>query len=353
LTLGGTDSSHFSKLTCGEDVWLGVVTTSGVSQCSVNLTGYSELHTAANSGSSGNSHFGWGIGSNATVTLSNNSKFVYNGINTWANGGLVDISDGGATAEVTLNDFSIFNVPKGFVVIGGNVLNAAANGAKGSVTLNHSAAFTAGQTVEIGDSLSEGVLNLNGGAFTAPAIVKGAASLASTINFNGGTLMPTIGILTYYDAKAAKTATGITDFIQGAGFTVNVMEGGAKIDSNSLDITISQELKHAGDLEKDGGLTKLGDGSLTLTVTPTYTGDTTVNQGTLTASAGLSTPGAEVFVATGATLNAPSIVADTLTIGGAPRVAAAAVPEPGTFALIAIALTALAGGMCWKRKRTR
>jgi autotransporter-associated beta strand protein len=86
-----------------------------------------------------------------------------------------------------------------------------------------------------------------------------------------------------------------------------------------------------------GGLMKLGDGTLTLTSASTYAGDTTVNQGVLNANMGIDTPSAAVYVATGATLNAASIVADTLTVGG-PRISVAtAVPEPGTLALLAMA----------------
>jgi autotransporter-associated beta strand protein len=213
--------------------------------------------------------------------------------------------------------------------------------------LNGSATFAAGFAVDVGDSLSEGVVNLNGGEFSAPAIVKGAASVASTINFNGGTLKPTIGNLTYFDATVGYTATGLADFIQGTGFAVNVLEGGAKFDTNALDVTVTQVLAHAGTAAQDGGLTKLGDGSLTLTALPTYTGNTTVNQGTLSANAGINTPNATVFVADGATLNASSIVADTLTIGGAPL--AAAVPEPGTLALLTLAALSIAFA-AWRKR---
>jgi hypothetical protein len=62
---------------------------------------------------------------------------------------------------------------------------------------------------------------------------------------------------------------------------------------------------------------------------------------------GIDTPSAFVYVATGATLNSPSIVADTLTIGGPQIGAAAAVPEPGTLVLLALAVLALAG-MAWR-----
>jgi autotransporter-associated beta strand protein len=202
----------------------------------------------------------------------------------------------------------------------------------------------------VGDSYATGILNLNGGNFTAPALVTGATGVG-TINFDGGTLTASAGVLTYYDtvldgdppALALKelTATGLTDFIQGAGVTVNIKAGGAKIDTNGLDVTITQALNHDAD-GLDGGVTKLGDGQLTLSGALSYTGDTTVAQGTLNLTTALNTPDATVTVVDGTTLNAVSIVADTLVIGGTlPAPPLAAVPEPGTLALLVAAVAGL------------
>jgi autotransporter-associated beta strand protein len=94
---------------------------------------------------------------------------------------------------------------------------------------------------------------------------------------------------------------------------------------------------------------KLGTGSLTLTGALGYDGNTTVNGGTLNLS-DLNTPAATVFVADGAILTAHSIVADTLTIGGTGGGAAmaTAVPEPGVFVLLAMAV--LSAFLTWRRK---
>jgi autotransporter-associated beta strand protein len=116
-------------------------------------------------------------------------------------------------------------------------------------------------------------------------------------------------------------------------------------------LTITQTLAGAS---AAGGLTVSDTsagtpGSLTLTAAPTYTGNTDVLAGTLTTPS-LNTPAATVSVYDGATLYAGSIVADTLVIGGTPAAAAspAAVPEPGTFVLLALA--GLGALLAWRRK---
>ena len=60
-----------------------------------------------------------------------------------------------------------------------------------------------------------------------------------------------------------------------------VSYGGAIINTNGHNITISQELDSAIIGGVDGGLTKLGAGMLTLSGTSSYNGGTTVNGGTL------------------------------------------------------------------------
>jgi autotransporter-associated beta strand protein len=110
-----------------------------------------------------------------------------------------------------------------------------------------------------------GVVNLDGGTLLTTYISKGAGS--GTFNFNGGVL---------------KSAAASETFMQGL-TAANVKSGGAKVDTNTYDITIGQALLHDAGLggTADGGLTKDGAGTLTLSGVNTYTGDTTVNEGTL------------------------------------------------------------------------
>lgn len=112
------------------------------------------------------------------------------------------------------------------------------------------------------DVASSGTVNLNGGSLTATAVVD-AANGTSSFNFDGGQLI---------------AGTGANAIFMNAIDTVTVKAGGAKIDSNGNNITINPALL-AG--TGNGGLTKSGTGTLTLAGANSYSGNTTVNAGTL------------------------------------------------------------------------
>jgi autotransporter-associated beta strand protein len=88
-----------------------------------------------------------------------------------------------------------------------------------------------------------------------------------------------------------------------------VQAGGAIIDDGGNAITIGEALQHDPALggTADGGLTKLDIGTLTLTSTNSYTGNTIINSGKLALTGnGVITNSAGIFVATGAMLDASS-----------------------------------------------
>jgi autotransporter-associated beta strand protein len=113
-----------------------------------------------------------------------------------------------------------------------------------------------------------GTINYNGGITCFSNMVRSAGNI--TNNFNGGTLRA--------------LANSAVVFIP-ATVNANVRDGGAVIDTAGFGVTIAASLIHspiAGDAAIDGGLTKNGAGTLTLTgANNTYTGPTVVNQGSL------------------------------------------------------------------------
>jgi fibronectin-binding autotransporter adhesin len=113
--------------------------------------------------------------------------------------------------------------------------------------------------------------NLNGGTLTVSGVTAANSAGTKTFNFNGGTLKATV-------ANSSLVNIGT------ASAFANVRNGGAIIDDGGFSVGIPQVLQHsaiAGDNATDGGLTKLGAGTLTLSGANTYNGITTVKAGTL------------------------------------------------------------------------
>ncbi len=140
-----------------------------------------------------------------------------------------------------------------------------------------------------------GTLNLNtNGTLIANEVTTGNTGAKSTLNFNGGTL-----------AASASNANFLHDLS-----TNNILSGGAIIDSGANVITVAQVLRDGGG---NGGLTKIGNGTLYLNGANTYVGATLVNGGTL---GGTGTLLGSVTVASGATLAAGASASSigTLTV---------------------------------------
>lgn len=131
--------------------------------------------------------------------------------------------------------------------------------------------------------------NLNGGTLTTFGILSANTSGTRKFNFNGGTL------------KATANNTAFVSLGSGSA-TANVRSGGAVIDTAGFNVTIPQALINNG-VDQDGGLTKNGNGTLTLTGANTYTNTTTVNAGTLSLSQPVLSSVGSVVVANGATLD--------------------------------------------------
>jgi autotransporter-associated beta strand protein len=156
-------------------------------------------------------------------------------------------------------------------------------------------------------------INLNGGTLTANQIKATNATGTRVINFNGGTLK---------NAGGNSNGLGATFLASGVASTANVRNGGAIIDTNGNATTIGQALVHStigGDNATDGGLTKQGAGTLTLSAANTYTGNTTISAGTLALASTGSLTSTVLSIAAGATFDVSakssfSLASNTITL---------------------------------------
>ncbi|HBO43771.1 MAG TPA: hypothetical protein DD670_07535 [Planctomycetaceae bacterium] len=151
-------------------------------------------------------------------------------------------------------------------------------------------------------------IDLNGGGtLVASGIITGAAAgtpdlQSSVLNINGGTL---------------KASADNADFISNAGgaqvFKTNILAGGAKIDTNGFDIAINAPLLEDA-VSTGGGLTKLGDGTLTLGGANSYTGATLVEEGQFSVLGSITS---DVAVSDGASLmGSGTILGDVMADAG-------------------------------------
>jgi autotransporter-associated beta strand protein len=129
----------------------------------------------------------------------------------------------------------------------------------------------------LGRDKGTGTLNLHqGGTFETDVAVQDSNSQdngTAIVNLNGGTIIVTQTLATdlFYKSKA------------GSSYTVNILAGGAIIDTQGNSVTIGTGTNKVGLTggASDGGLTKKGPGTLTLGATNTYTGITRIEEGSL------------------------------------------------------------------------
>ncbi|HEX4000004.1 MAG TPA: autotransporter-associated beta strand repeat-containing protein [Pirellulales bacterium] len=263
LTFSGSATASSLAGTSGE------VVIGGTSAGTLNING-GTLNVDASGASGANPasvngvRIGNGSGGNGTLNIAGGTLAVSGGdeflVGYNAATGLVDVTSGSLSV----------GAGGGRVFIGGGDTNSGTYGtgtltiAGGTLTVAAGGAFPS-DLIYLAGYGGTGVLNLNGGILsTARGFGSGGSS---TINFNGGTLQAALSSTTFL--------TGISN--------AYVLAGGAVIDSQANAVTISQALLHATALgaTPDGGLTKVGSGSLTLSGANTYTGPTLASAGTL------------------------------------------------------------------------
>jgi hypothetical protein len=386
ITIGGSDRLALQagsiKTGDGRSIWpingtcIGTITFTGSARiqttgdCIIGegskFVGTLILNTSAKANFGGQLIIGQYDASEGYVNVSGNAELIAAGIQ--VSGGAADWYTGWQTRQLNVSgdavvsstgDTSVGNASAtgGFITVkengqlkvGGNLIMGVTGPAWQNSITNTSSKAT----------LVTGDLNLNAGSISVPGVTNdgtgaaGGLDVLGTVILNGGWLVAT---------------APNSDFIKPS---ILVQVGGAKIDPNWNNLTITQAL--AEDSASTGGGLELGKGNLKLSGALTYTGETLIDDEWSTLE--IDSPGTTNLAAiSGAgilkigdgavanTVNVDSVSVGTLTITAGSKLAIKplfggitagggmkAVPEPGTLVLLAMGALALAG-IAWKRK---
>jgi len=201
-----------------------------------------------------------------------------------------------ANSELDVNGGNLHinaNTAIRYAISGNNGTNTINLNSGGAITFYSDNATTVGGSgvldLHQGNGTTvQNTFNLNGGTLSVFGILSANNAGTRTFNFNGGTL------------KAV--ANNASFMALGTGNAVaNVRSGGAIIDTAGFNVTIAQPLVNNG-VDPDGGLTKIGSGTLILNGLNTYTNHTTVNAGTLELGLATLATNSTVIITNGAVL---------------------------------------------------
>lgn len=175
----------------------------------------------------------------------------------------------------------------GGTVESGSWFGIGRNGSTGTLTINGTGVVIQGSS-DLGSRLemtnnskpTSATIHLDGGTLSTNGINSGSNG-SLNIFLNGGILQARVNNLTFLEGMSS----------------VTVKSGGAKIDTNGVSATINQSMIGEG---IDGGLTKLGPGTLRLNGTNTFTGTTIVNEGSI---AGSGSVAGALILQTGTTIS--------------------------------------------------
>lgn len=307
LTLGGTDTWAFATASAG------LVVNGGAS---VNLAG--SINLSGSVPNSGYLTIGSTAGLNSTFIVAAGGSLSILGTTDPTKSASIVGQNAATNSTLIVTGGTVTFGPNAGLMLGNNM--AAATGTltvnAGLVTINKgttsnnfgASALTDTTVVMVGRDGATGNINLNGGTLATDRqfVTDGSSNAgAGTGNFvfNGGTLKA-LG-----DVPDWLRSTPTTNFLPLT--SVIVQAGGAVVDTNGFSASINNVLADGG----GGGLTKNGNGILTLGGISTYTGATTVNAGSLLVNGNIS--GSVATVLSGATLGGTGFVGSVTVNSGA------------------------------------
>jgi autotransporter-associated beta strand protein len=219
------------------------------------------------------------IASGATLTAGNASSTSYAG-SIGGSGNLSKVGSGTLTLSGVNSNSGGTTVSAGRLVgttssLQGAITNNAAVTFDQATSGTYSGAMTgSGSLTKIGD----GVVTLSGNNSTSGGVAINAGSLAlGSVN-----ALSTTGTISFGGGALQYSASNTTDY---SGRFSTAANQQYRIDTNGRSVTLGSNLTSVG-----GTLTKLGSGTLTLTGTNSYDGDTTVSGGRLVATTSQSLP---------------------------------------------------------------
>jgi autotransporter-associated beta strand protein len=209
----------------------------------------------------GNGTFGVGGSTNPSFTIDGGTLLTVGPLSVRVGGDLPANTAPGGKGVLTINNGAWTHTGSLIQIMGGS-------GGSGSVMNVNGGQVTSASGIQLGQNAGNSTLNLNGGTTSVSSLYNTNNSTA-TLNLNGGTLKPTAASGNFINLSFSGNTT-----------PVNVKAGGAIFDTNGFNITVAALLVPAAD-SPGGGLTKTGNGTLTLSANNTYTGVTTLSAGTL------------------------------------------------------------------------
>ncbi|XHR28341.1 MAG: autotransporter-associated beta strand repeat-containing protein [Chthoniobacteraceae bacterium] len=268
---------------------------------------------------------GYGVSGTTTYVSANASSTITNTLSIGRDGkGVMDLKAG----TVTVTAAAPNNVTVG-VNSGAN--NSALLVEGGTFSINNTAAKL---VINGGVTTANGAASVlvSGGVLNAPAIQFGAgstafaASTSGTFKVSGGTVYLGVSGSTVNAIAVNATAAPATNVILLSGgtlaatgdwtssmaMTLSSADGGITFQAANAS-GVSHNIALSGTLSGNGSLTKTGNGTLSLNADNTYTGQTSVNAGTLTVNGSLASTGT---VSHGATLNGSGSISGAVVASG-------------------------------------